>query len=63
MIDFLKYIAAGMCCFEKSLGCLSGGDAEELAKNLVRTNVEIFQVCGTGVMIFLSEYLILCIWL
>ncbi|XP_047488020.1 probable cytochrome P450 CYP44 [Penaeus chinensis] len=36
--------SAGMCCFEKSLGCLSGGDEEEMAKNLVRTNVQIFQL-------------------
>ncbi|XP_042883832.1 probable cytochrome P450 CYP44 isoform X2 [Penaeus japonicus] len=36
--------SAGMCCFERSLGCLHGGKEEELAKKMVRANVEIFKL-------------------
>ena len=36
--------AAGMCCFEKSLGCLDGGVDEDLAHRLVETNIKIFKV-------------------
>ncbi|XP_069936167.1 probable cytochrome P450 CYP44 isoform X1 [Cherax quadricarinatus] len=36
--------SAGMCCFEKSLGCLSGGLKEDLAQKLVEANNEIFKL-------------------
>ncbi|XP_063887167.1 probable cytochrome P450 CYP44 isoform X1 [Scylla paramamosain] len=47
-LDFLipKWImeSAGMCCFEKSLGCLNGGVDEDLSQKLVETNLKIFQL-------------------
>ncbi|KAK7070241.1 hypothetical protein SK128_013938 [Halocaridina rubra] len=36
--------SAGMCCFEKSLGSLSGDERERLSHKLVELNIEIFKV-------------------
>ncbi|XP_045600891.1 probable cytochrome P450 CYP44 [Procambarus clarkii] len=36
--------SAGMCCFEKSLGCFNGGEKEDLAQKLVEANIKIFQL-------------------
>ncbi|XP_045117691.1 probable cytochrome P450 CYP44 isoform X2 [Portunus trituberculatus] len=47
-LDFLipKWImeSAGMCCFEKSIGCLNGGAGEDWSQRLVETNLKIFQL-------------------
>lgn len=44
--------AAGMCCFEKSLGCLNGDVDEDVAQRLVETNIEIFKVCPYFIYFF-----------
>ncbi|KAG7154891.1 cytochrome P450 CYP44-like 3 [Homarus americanus] len=39
-----KWIMEWMCCFEKSLGCLSGGAKEDLAQKMVEADIEIFKL-------------------
>lgn len=38
--------AAGAVCFERTLGCLRGGEAEERAQRMVDANKTIFQLSG-----------------
>jgi hypothetical protein len=39
-----SFEAAGAVCFERSLGCLNGGSAEEQAQNMVDANKRIFRL-------------------
>ncbi|XP_067004640.1 probable cytochrome P450 CYP44 [Anabrus simplex] len=38
--------SAGIVCFEKRLGCMSGGKSEELAQLMIETNRKIFTLAG-----------------
>ncbi|KAG7165131.1 cytochrome P450 CYP44-like 1, partial [Homarus americanus] len=38
--------SATKCCLEKSLGCFSGGDKEDLAQKMVQADIEIFKLAG-----------------